>query len=29
MNITDQFFDIFHYLIFHANYDHEDFYKQS
>ena len=28
-NITDQFFDIFHYLIFHANYDHEDFYKQS
>ena len=24
-NITDQFFDIFHYLIFHANYDHEDF----
>ena len=29
VDITDQFFDIFHYLIFHANYDHEDFYKQS
>ena len=28
-DLTDRFSCIFHYLFFHADYDHEDFYKQS